>query len=73
MNEYKTKADEAQSSLSDYTALSARLQIENSKHPITFIKRTCDHFRRINPFVSPCPAQVILHVCWTRKIPLFPN
>lgn len=29
MNEYKTKADEAQRSLSDYTTLSARLQTEN--------------------------------------------
>lgn len=29
MNEYKTKADEAQRSLSDYTTLSARQQTEN--------------------------------------------
>lgn len=31
MNEYKTKADEAQRSLSDYTTLSARLQTENGR------------------------------------------
>ncbi|XP_063328510.1 myosin-1B-like [Pelmatolapia mariae] len=31
MNEYKTKADEAQRSLSDYTTLSARLQTENGE------------------------------------------
>lgn len=31
MNEHKTKSDEAQRSLSDYTTLNARLQTENSR------------------------------------------
>lgn len=31
MNEYKTKSDEAQRSLSDYTTLNARLQTENGR------------------------------------------
>lgn len=31
MNEYKTEADEAQRSLSDYTTLSTRLQTENGR------------------------------------------
>lgn len=40
MNEYKTKADEAQRSLSDYTTLSARLQTENGMLlNVTLLKR----------------------------------
>lgn len=34
INEHKTKADEAQRSLSDYTTLNARLQTENGRFPI---------------------------------------
>lgn len=52
INEYKTKADEAQSSLSDYTTLSARLQTENGMHLIIKIEITYEHFRWINQFVS---------------------
>ena len=39
MNEYKTKADETQRSLSDYTTLCARQQTENGKCEVTKLKR----------------------------------
>lgn len=52
MNEYKTKADEAQRSLSDYTTLSARLQTENGM--FLNVKLLIRYKRAVNMRVSLC-------------------
>ena len=55
MNEYKTKSDEAQRSLSDYTALNARLQTENGRFMIIRTQKEKDtkvHLRCADRSVS---------------------